>query len=115
MWEIAFEESMLDTHKNLIIHCPCKDLAEDLMEVLEKNGVVWCGDEPPTSNTKWSENAEDTCYWVESKVLFYSEKQYADEDPDGEYGEHTRCTFYGIESSDFDVADEDEILSLLGV
>ena len=67
MWEIAFEESMLDTHENLIIHCPCKDLAEDLMEVLEKNGVVWCGDEPPTSNTKWSENAEDTCYWVESK------------------------------------------------
>ena len=49
------------------------------------------------------------------KVLFYSEKQYADEDPDGEYGEHTRCTFYGIESSDFDVADENEILSLLGV
>ena len=38
MWEIAFEESMLDTHKNLIIHCPCKDLAEDLMEVLEE----WC-------------------------------------------------------------------------
>ena len=93
----------------------CSSDLEDLMEVLEKNGVVWCGDEPPTSNTKWSENAEDTCYRVESKVLFYSEKQYADEDPDGEYGEHTRCTFYGIESSDFDVADENEILSLLGV
>lgn len=60
-------------------------------------------------------SGKNVCYWVESKVLFYSEKQYADEDPDGEYGEHTRCTFYGIESSDFDVADENEILSLLGV
>lgn len=43
MWETVFEESMLYTHENLIIHCPSEELAEALMEVLERNGVKWCG------------------------------------------------------------------------
>lgn len=115
MWETAFEESMLNTHKDLIIHCPSKDLSEDLMEVLERNGVVWCTDEAPTMDTKWNANAEYTCYWVESKKLYYSDKQYADEDPDGEYAGHIRCTFHGMESPGFCTASDAELRSLLGI
>ena len=115
MWETAFEESMLSTHKNIIIHCTNEDLAEILMEVLEKNGVKWRGDELPTEDARWDEHEEDTCYWVESKYLSYGDKQYADENPNGEYTEHIRCTFYGIEGPDFDVASKSEILSLFSI
>lgn len=115
MWEMAFEESMLRTHENLIIHCPNEELAEVLMEVLERNGVEWSGDEPPTEDANWKEYETDTCYWVESKGLTYSDRQYADEDPYEEYTGHIRCTFYGIEGPDFDVANESEILSLFSI
>lgn len=68
MWETAFEESMLDTYRNLIVHCPNEELAESLMEIFERNGIRWCGGEPPTTmNTYWDENGIDTCYWVESR------------------------------------------------
>lgn len=115
MWETAFDESMLNTHKNLIIHCPYEELAEDLMKILERNGVTWCGEEEPTVNTRWDEHGRDTCYWVESKELSYSDKQYAEDDPYGEDEEHVRCTFYGIDTPDFDVASDDELRVLLGV
>lgn len=117
MWETVFEEFMLHTHKNLIIHCPSEELAEALMEVLERNGVKWCGDEPPTEDARWNEHEADTCYWVESKELSYGDRKYADEDPYEEHAGHIRCTFYGIENtgSDFDVASESEILSLFSI
>lgn len=115
MWETVFEESMLRTHENLIIHCPSEELAEVLMEVLERNGVKWCGEEPPTEDSKWDEHEADTCYWVESKELSYGDRQYADEDPYEEHAGHIRCTFYGIEGPDFDVASESEILSLFSI
>lgn len=41
MWGVPFEESMLN--QNLIIHCPDRDLADELMEILARNGVVWNG------------------------------------------------------------------------
>lgn len=117
MWETAFEESMLNTCKNLIIHCPNEELVGSLMEIFERNGIEWCGGGLPTRvPTNWAENKSDTCYWVESNELSYSEKQYADEDPDGEYVGHVKCTFYGTEEApDFDVASDDELRSLLGI
>lgn len=116
MWDTTFDESMLNTCKNLIVHCPSEELVESLMEIFERNGVRWCGGESPTmTHTNWDENGIDTCYWVESKKLSYSERQYADEDPDGEYGEYVRCTFYGVETPDFETATDSELRSLLGV
>lgn len=115
MWERDFDESMLSTYENIIIHCPTKDLAESLMVILERNGVVWGLGEAPTTHDNWKHNGEDTCYWVESKKLTYADKQYAESNPDGEYTEHIKCTFYGIGTHGFDIASEDELLSLLGV
>lgn len=115
MWETAFEESMLREHENFIIHCPNGELAGVLMEVLERNGVRWCGDALPTEGSNWDEKEADTCYWVESKELTYGGRRYADEDPYEEHAKHIRCTFYGVEGPDFDVASESEILSLFSV
>lgn len=122
MWDTPFEESMLGTHKNLIIHCPSKDLAVALMEILERNNVMWPGGGAPTTDTNWSIEKEDTCYWVESGKLYYSDKQYADEGMDGEYAGHMRCTFYGVEGSnhgvespDFCAASDAELCALLGM
>lgn len=116
MWETAFEESMLSTCRNLIIHCPNEKLVESLMEIFERNGIEWCGGDLPTMYTNWGENESDTCYWVESNELSYSEKQYVDNNLDGEYAGHVRCTFYGVEEApDFDVASDDEFCSLFGI
>lgn len=79
MWGAAFEESMLDTCKNLTIHCPKEELAEDLMEIFQRNGIRWCEGSLPMARTYWREHESDTCYWVESKSLEYSSKQYAEE------------------------------------
>lgn len=116
MWETAFDESMLNTHENLIIHCPYEELAEDLMKILERNGVTWCDEEKPTVDTEWDECERNTCYWVESKKLSYGDKRYAEDDHYGEESkEHIRCTFYGVDTPDFDVASDDELWILLGI
>lgn len=113
MWDTPFDESMLGN--DIIIHCPDEYLAQELMEILERNGVKWGRLENPTNNTRWADNKERTCYWIESKHLSYGSKGFADEDPDEEYVCHIRCTFYGTDTPDFDVATDDELLVFLGI
>lgn len=113
MWDKPFDISMLS--HNVIILCQSESLAQELMYVLEENGVKWRGgDEPPTDNTRWDEHSEGTCYWVESKHLSYGDKDYAEEDPDEEYGNHIKCTFYG-ETEDFEPASNGELMAFLGL
>lgn len=112
MWDKPFDVSMLS--HNVIILCQSESLAQELMYVLEENGVKWCGDEPPTDDTRWDEHCEETCYWVESKHLSYGDKDYAEEDPEEEYGDHIKCTFYG-ETEDFEPASNGELMAFLGL
>lgn len=111
MWETPFDESMLSTNEKLIIFCPQEDLAEDLMEVLARNGITWYANKAPEV-TRWGEYGDETCYWVESKILTYGDRQCAEE-PD--YTGHIKCTFLGIETQQFDIASDDELRSLLGL
>lgn len=113
MWEIPFDESMLNENQNLIIHCPDKSLADELMEILERNGVKWGGGESPVSDSMWTENREETCYWVESKCLSYDDRDFADSN-DRDYANHIKCTFYGKDEQTFEPANDSEMQGFLG-
>lgn len=112
MWDMPFDESMLSLGKNLIIYCPDEIYANKLMEILEINGVSWSEGKKLINNSKW-DTYHDTCYWVRSKSLTVGGKSYAELHSDEEYAGYIKCTFYGVEPHDFDVASEDEILSFL--
>ena len=111
MWGVPFEESMLN--QNLIIHCPDRNLADELMEILARNGVVWNGnDSVATSNPRWDNYGKETCYWVERKRLSYGELSYAMDK--SEYREHIKCTFYGEDAPTFEPANDTEMRGFLG-
>lgn len=110
MWETPFDESMLDG-QDLIIHCPDESLADELMEILERHGVRWYGDSGlPTDDSKWDEFFGETCYWVEDGRMTYGTVKDA---TSRTYSRHTKSTFFGVETPDFDTATEDEIFFFL--
>jgi len=112
MWETPFDIAMLE-HGNIIIHCPSKELASELFRIFLDNGVRWNGDEP-MSETHWTSGEEDTCYRITShRTIKYGRKGYYSDD--SEYDDYIKCTFYGIEPPDFDVASDDELQALLGI
>ena len=112
MWEASFDESMLDGHA-IIIHCPDKSLVYELMETLERYGVRWyVSNEPPTIDSRWDEFSSETCYWVEDGKMTYGTVEGA---KDGRYSRHIKSTFLGTKTSDFDIATDDELRSLLGI
>lgn len=115
MWDTPFAESMLRQGRHIIIHCPSSTLADELMGVLERNGVTWGLYEKPTNNTRWSAHEEETCYWIRGHDLSFGSRGHAENDPYGEYENYIRCTFLGAESPDFDAATDAELRALFGV
>lgn len=115
MWEVAFDPSML-ANSDVIVNCPDAALAEELMTVLAQNGVKWCGEgeTPSKYNSRWNIHKEKTCYWIESENMAYEDITYAEDHAD-DFPDHIRCTFWGIETLDFDTASKEEIRSILGV
>lgn len=97
--DTPLETSML--FKGVIIHCPDRDLAGELISFLKENGITWYGDEPMVE-THWNSHREETCYRIEPRgtmkygsMTFYS--------GDG-YRNYIKCTFYGVEP-DFEISD----------
>lgn len=111
MWKTPFEESMISVAP-LIIHCPDEEDSNELMEILERNGITWAGREAPTKNSRWKDYREETCYWVSNGNLSYENRSYAESGQE-EYAGHIKCTFCG-EMQDFETADDTEILKFLG-
>ena len=62
--DTPLEISML--FNGVIIHCPDKDLVDELFSFLEENDIKWYGDEP-VGETHWHENREETCYRIEPR------------------------------------------------
>ncbi len=114
MWETVFDESMLFSGKDLIVYCPNEYLANELMEVFERNDIRWGGGESAVGHTSWGVYKEETCYWVEGSELTYGYRNYVSECPD-EYSNHIKCTFYGEIESTFEPADDSELLAFLGL
>jgi len=97
--DTPLEISML--FNGVIIHCPDKDLVDELFSFLEENDIKWYGDEP-VGETHWHENREETCYRIEPRgtMKYGSRKCYSD----SAYRNYIKCTFYGVEP-DFEISD----------
>lgn len=110
MWENPFEISMLE-NPDIIIHCPDKVDAESLMAILADCGVKWStGESLLATNNCWGVGKENTVYYIENRIMTYGDITIAN----GHRG-YVRCTFYGVETPDFDAASDDELRSLLDI
>lgn len=114
MWETEFDISILENPK-VIVSCPDETLVGSLMNLLAENGVVWRGGEVPSKrNARWQDYKEETCYWIENGRMAYGNLSLI-EIHSGDYANHIKCTFLGIDTPDFDVASDDELQALLGI
>lgn len=110
MWETPFDTSMLE-NSIVAIHCPDGSDAESLMGILANCGVKWCnGESLLESNNCWNVEKEGTVYYVDKRVMTYGHIKHSNR-----HWEYVKCTFYGAETPDFDVASDDEFRSLLGI
>lgn len=109
MWETEFSPELLDAKEGVVIHCPEESLAYELLEFLHQNGTTWSGG---ASCTRWDDHREETAYYVRNKRILYEPKEHADW---GNYRNYIKCTFYGIDTPDFDVASDDELRALFGI
>lgn len=104
MWETPFDESMLAAQPGVAIYCPEDHHAEELFEVLRRNGLA----EHWGSGIQW-----DRVYCVSGKSLKCCGKLYVE--TVSSYRDYIRCTFFGTESTDFDAATDDELRALFGM
>ena len=111
LWAAEFDTSLLMTH-DVVIYCPSESLADELMVLLEEHGVQWSGNKPPTSNKHWGEY-EYQCYYISSRgSMLYGPPDSTDDD---EWRYYIKCTFYGSQDDEFEVADDESLLSFLGI
>lgn len=112
MWEATFDVSMLGEGKNVVIRCPTEELAKDLFDIFIENGIGknW----HLKDETNWRHHRENTAYYCIGKLLYYGPKRSA-EDPGSSYYGYTKCTFYGVDTPDFDTASDDELMGFLGI
>lgn len=109
MWDTPFSPEFLDAKEGVVIRCPEEYLSYELFDLLKENGITWRGG-GDTSNTNWNNNGADTAYFVLNRCVLYGPYIHADCEA---YEKYIKCTFYGIDTSDFDVASENEIFSFL--
>lgn len=60
----------------LIIHCPTKELSNQVLKKLEGEGVVWTEGQKPTELNHWDEYKENTCYYLKDNKLKFSDKSF---------------------------------------
>lgn len=109
MWNTPFDPSMLDAEEGVVIHCPDESLADELFEIFRQHDMVenWSNLEC----TMWDAYGQRTAYFFKGNELLYGPTSDA-EDRYSPYLEYIKCTFYGVDTPDFDTATDDEILSL---
>lgn len=115
MWDTPFNESMLDDpSRNVIVLVQSEELAQEFVHLMYEHGVRWRGLNN-VNNTSWREYKERTCYFVEGNELTYANKEYAAGEEGEDFPNHIKCTFYGVDTPDFETASDDELVALLGI
>lgn len=109
MWDIPFEQSMLTDNCDIAISCPHMALAQELFEVFKQNNITWS-----ETSTRWREYKGETVYCVSKDgVLKYGSKNAVENIRP--YSDYIKCTFYGAQDEEFEVADDESLLSFLGI
>lgn len=109
-WETPFYESMLGGDAHVVISCQEEQLAQELMELLERYGITWSGGEFPTDNNRWYHYKTKTCYRVYGYKLRYDCTNIYDSK---DFAGYTKCTFYGSDTTDFEAANDEKLIEFL--
>ena len=112
MWETPFEEWMLGLQAGVVVLCPTEEAFSEMAKILDKNHIRF-GTGSASDNLRfWNAHKEDTCYYIRRGYnLLYGPTSSA---YDREYSGYTKCTFYGLETSEFESADDKEMCDFLG-
>ncbi len=111
MWETPFEPSLLTAKEGVVIRCPDEMLSHELFGIFNENGVQWDGAES-MERTNWDRYGKDTCYYVRLGRLKYGTSGSTNVTP---YSNYIKSTFFGVDMPDFEVANDDELRSFLGI
>lgn len=104
MWDTPFDESMLSSKPGVAIYCPDNYLAAELFDIFKRNDL----------GKHWSTGiCGDRVYCVTGTRLQFG--SISDVERTYPFSNYTKCTFYGIDTPDFDVASDDELQTLLGI
>lgn len=108
MWDTTFEESMLEesmlsANPGIAIYCEDVDKAKELFDVFKRHGI----------GKNWNAGMHgDSVYCVSKRIgLQYGSKDAVESIHP--YSSFIKCTFYGINTPDFDIASDDELRALL--
>lgn len=105
MWDTPFDESMLSAQPGVAIYCEDDQAAGELFEIFKRNdlGKHWGAD-------VYGERA----YCVSKSSGLQRGTKFAVENTHP-YSNFIKCTFYGADTPDFEVASDDELTTLLGI
>lgn len=112
MWGTPFDITMLDG--DIVVFCPNKELVPELLELFDEHGVKWGSGANTCSKAAylWNFYKESTCYRVHNKSMGYGDKEFYESER--RFRQYIKCTFYGTDSADSDVGD-DEFMTILGI
>ena len=67
-------------NKDIAIHCDTREKAEDLMDFLDRIGVIWATKDRLTDNNchEWEVHKQDTCYSIneDNGRLYFADLEY---------------------------------------
>lgn len=112
MWETPFEEWMLGLQNGVVVSCPTEEAFSGMAEILDRYNIKF-GTSSASDNLEfWNGYEKETCYYIKKGCnLLYGPKRSTH---DREYSGYTKCTFYGLETSEFESADDKEMCDFLG-
>lgn len=112
MWETLFDSFMLNAFDKIAINCPTEELERELADILDEFGYRYPDGTKLGNVVVWGSYEENFCYYVQGTVARRGPKSSATEHL---WREYKKCTFYGADMPDFDIATDDELRSFLGV
>ena len=95
-----------------MILCATRELEREMAEFLDCLGYRYPDDSMLSQKEHWSEFRESFCYFVNNRYVRRGSKELAECSP---YRRYTKCSFQGLNVSNFDIASRQELLSLLGM
>ena len=66
----------LKLDSSIVVHCPKKQIANNLMKIYEESKLVWCSGKKPVNSTFWLEHRHGTCVTLENKFVFGTKEFY---------------------------------------
>ena len=105
MWYTPFDESMLSAQPGVAIYCDDDQAAKELFEIFKRNGL----------DKHWNAGAYGRRVYCVSKSSGLKWGDKSDVERTHPYSNFIKCTFYGADTPDFEVASDDELTALLGI